>query len=50
MTRAEIHTDGRKICDANLTFKTMPFPSEELKRLIAERARDIGLVAGTLGQ
>jgi 3-hydroxyacyl-[acyl-carrier-protein] dehydratase len=44
VTKAKIAVDGRTICDAELRFKTMPFP-DGLDAPMRERARQIGLVA-----
>lgn len=43
MTKASIKTEGRKICDAQLTFKTMDFPDPALAKMIVDRARSIGV-------
>ncbi len=43
-TKAKIAVDGRPICDAELRFKTMPFP-KGLDAPMRERARQIGLFA-----
>ncbi len=44
VTKAKIAVDGKGICDAELRFKTMPFPAG-LDRPMRERARQIGLFA-----
>ena len=44
VTKAKIAVDGKSICDAELRFKTMPFP-EGLDTPMRERARRIGLFA-----
>jgi 3-hydroxyacyl-[acyl-carrier-protein] dehydratase len=44
VTRAEIRHDGKRMCDARLTLRTMPFPTPELERHMRARAQDIGLV------
>jgi 3-hydroxyacyl-[acyl-carrier-protein] dehydratase len=36
-TRAGISSGGKKICDAQLTFRIMPFPNETLKGNMLER-------------
>ncbi|MEL7273807.1 MAG: 3-hydroxyacyl-ACP dehydratase FabZ family protein [Pseudomonadota bacterium] len=43
VTKAAIKSAGKKICDAQLTFKTMPFPDEKFSAMIANRAAEIGL-------
>ena len=44
VTKTKIAVDGKPICDAELRFKTMPFP-EGLDKPMRERARQIGLLA-----
>ena len=44
VTKAKIAVSGKPICDAELRFKTMPFP-EGLEGPMRERARHIGLFA-----
>jgi 3-hydroxyacyl-[acyl-carrier-protein] dehydratase len=44
VTKARIAVSGKPICDAELRFKTMPFP-EGLDAPMRERARQIGLLA-----
>jgi 3-hydroxyacyl-[acyl-carrier-protein] dehydratase len=44
VTKAKIAVDGKPICNAELRFKTMPFP-EGLDAPMRERARKIGLLA-----
>ncbi|MEM9731953.1 MAG: 3-hydroxyacyl-ACP dehydratase FabZ family protein [Pseudomonadota bacterium] len=48
VTKAAIKSAGKKICDAQLTFKTMPFPDEKFAGMIAARAAEIGLPAQLL--
>ncbi len=48
VTKASIKSAGKKICDAQLTFKTMPFPDEKFAKMIAERARELKLPAHLL--
>ncbi|MDD9909629.1 MAG: beta-hydroxyacyl-ACP dehydratase [Ahrensia sp.] len=43
MTRARINSDGKVICDAQLTFKTMPFPDDGFARMISDRARELNM-------
>jgi 3-hydroxyacyl-[acyl-carrier-protein] dehydratase len=43
-TRANIASDGKKICDSRLTFRIMPFPNETLKSNMLERFSQIGLL------
>ena len=46
VTKARISVEGKPICDAELRFKTMPFPAG-LDAPMRERARHIGLLTGT---
>jgi 3-hydroxyacyl-[acyl-carrier-protein] dehydratase len=46
VTKARISVEGKPICDAELRFKTMPFPAG-LDEPMRERARHIGLLTGT---
>jgi 3-hydroxyacyl-[acyl-carrier-protein] dehydratase len=47
VTKAKIAVEGRTICDAELRFKTMPFP-DGLDAPMRERARQIGLLTETI--
>jgi 3-hydroxyacyl-[acyl-carrier-protein] dehydratase len=40
-TRAEISSDGKKICDSRLMFRIMPFPNETLKGNMLDRFSQI---------
>jgi len=42
-TRAQIHSNGKKICDARLMFRIMPFPNETLKGNMLDRFSQISL-------
>jgi 3-hydroxyacyl-[acyl-carrier-protein] dehydratase len=44
VTKAKIAVDGKPICDAELRFKTMPFPAG-LDAQMRAQARKIGLLA-----
>ncbi len=44
VTKAKIQVEGKPICDAELRFRTMPFP-DGLDAPMRERARQIGLLA-----
>lgn len=46
VTRAQILRDGEPVCDAQLTFRTVPFPNEAL----AEHVRNEGARLGFLPQ
>ncbi len=41
MTKASIRSGSKKICDAQLTLKTMPFPDTGFSKMIADRAREL---------
>jgi 3-hydroxyacyl-[acyl-carrier-protein] dehydratase len=45
VTKAAIRHDGKALCDAELRFRTMPFPAG-LDAPMRERARKIGLLEG----
>ena len=45
VTKAAIRHEGKALCDAELRFRTMPFPAA-MESLIRERARKIGLSDG----
>ncbi|KQO87135.1 3-hydroxyacyl-ACP dehydratase [Methylobacterium sp. Leaf90] len=45
VTKAAIRHDGKALCDAELRFRTMPFPAG-LDAPMRERARKIGLLDG----
>ena len=44
VTKAKIEVEGKPICDAELRFKTMPFPAG-LDEQMRAQARQIGLLA-----
>jgi 3-hydroxyacyl-[acyl-carrier-protein] dehydratase len=46
VTKAKIEVEGKAICDAELRFKTMPFP-EGLNEQMRAQARRIGLLEAT---
>ncbi len=48
MTKANIRSQGRKICDAQLTFKTMDFPDQKFADMIAARAAELGMPSNYL--
>ncbi|MBL4757879.1 MAG: beta-hydroxyacyl-ACP dehydratase [Rhizobiales bacterium] len=41
VTKAEIKSDGKRICNAQLTFRSMPFPEESLKQEMLSRFDEI---------
>ncbi|MBM3525274.1 MAG: beta-hydroxyacyl-ACP dehydratase [Alphaproteobacteria bacterium] len=46
ITQNEIRVDGEVIADAELTMMVMDFPSPELPKLVAERAKAHGVALG----
>lgn len=40
---ARIESAGKRICDAEITLRTMPFPAPDLEAAMRERAAAIGL-------
>ncbi|MFD0917778.1 3-hydroxyacyl-ACP dehydratase FabZ family protein [Pseudahrensia aquimaris] len=48
MTKAAIRSAGKRICEAQLTFKTMEFPDATFAKMIADRAREIGMPSDLL--
>jgi 3-hydroxyacyl-[acyl-carrier-protein] dehydratase len=41
ITRAKIMSEGRGICDSNLTFRIMPFPNDALRDNMLDRFSQI---------
>ena len=48
MTKASIRSGSKRICNAQLTFKTMPFPDDAFAAMIVERARELSMPADLL--
>ncbi len=48
VTDAEIRADGKLVCDASLTLRTMPFPNPEFRANMTEVAKRIGLPMGAV--
>ena len=44
VTRASVKCDGRTICNAQLVFRLMPFPVQELEKYVRERAIKSGIM------
>ncbi|MEM8749658.1 MAG: 3-hydroxyacyl-ACP dehydratase FabZ family protein [Pseudomonadota bacterium] len=42
-TKAAIKSDGKKICDAELTFKTLEFPDQAFAAMITNRSRELNM-------
>lgn len=45
VTRSEIRCGGKKMCDAQLTFRTVPFPDEALARHVRSEGERLGFLA-----
>jgi 3-hydroxyacyl-[acyl-carrier-protein] dehydratase len=45
ITKASIALDGKPICDAELTFRIMDFPSDEMRHKMRETAALVGFPA-----
>ena len=43
VTAARITADGKRICDAELTFRIMDFPDPQLEQAMRARAAEIGM-------
>ena len=43
VTAARIESGGKRLCDAEIMLRIMPFPAPNLERAMRERAADIGL-------
>ncbi len=44
VTKARITSEGKKVCDAQLKLRTMPFSEIPLAPIVRKRAEDIGLI------
>ncbi|ACP25571.1 hydroxymyristoyl-acyl carrier protein dehydratase [Sinorhizobium fredii NGR234] len=47
VTKARINSGGKKICDAQLKLRTMPFDQVPLGEIVRKRADEVGLMAAT---
>src|SRR5687768_1172033 len=45
VTKAKITSGGKKVCDAQLKLRTMPFSEIPLAPIIRKRAEEVGLMA-----
>jgi len=43
VTKARVMSDGKRICDSELTLRVMPFPAPELEQSMRARAAEIGM-------
>lgn len=44
VTKAKISSEGKKVCDAQLKLRTMPFSEVPLANIVRKRATEIGLM------
>ena len=44
VTKAKITSDGKKVCDAQLELRTMPFSEVPLADIVRKRAQEVGLM------
>ncbi|OHV77886.1 3-hydroxyacyl-ACP dehydratase FabZ family protein [Ensifer sp. LCM 4579] len=49
VTKAKIASGGKKICDAQLKLRTVPFDQVPLGDIVRGRAEELGLMAATAG-
>ncbi|MCA1370080.1 beta-hydroxyacyl-ACP dehydratase [Bradyrhizobium sp. BRP14] len=49
VTKAKISSGGKKICDAQLKLRTIPFDQVPLGDIVRKRAEELGLMAVTVG-
>jgi len=47
VTRARILHEGKPVCSADLTFKLVPFPNDEIRNAMRQAAERVGLPTGT---
>ena len=45
VTKAKITSGGKKVCDAQLKLRTMPFDQVPLGPIVRKRAEEVGLIA-----
>ncbi len=45
VTKAKISSAGKKVCDAQLKLRTMPFSEVPLAPIVRQRAEEVGLLA-----
>jgi 3-hydroxyacyl-[acyl-carrier-protein] dehydratase len=45
ITKASIKSEGKKICDAQLTFKTLPWQTEDFSAMMKKQALEMGMKA-----
>lgn len=50
VTKAKISSAGKKVCDAQLKLRTMPFSEVPLAPIVRKRAEEVGLIAAMASQ
>ena len=50
VTKAKITSAGKKVCDAQLKLRTMPFSEVPLAPIVRKRAEELGLIAAMASQ
>lgn len=50
VTKAKITSAGKKVCDAQLKLRTMPFSEVPLAPIVRKRAEEVGLIAAMASQ
>lgn len=50
VTKARITSAGKKVCDAQLKLRTMPFSEVPLATIVRKRAEEVGLIAAMASQ
>ncbi|MCZ8180525.1 MAG: beta-hydroxyacyl-ACP dehydratase [Rhizobium sp.] len=50
VTKAKITSGGKKVCDAQLKLRTMPFSDVPLAPIVRKRAEEVGLIAAMAAQ
>jgi len=48
VTKASVAHEGKTVCDAEITFRVMPFPSPDFRKVMEETANRIGFPKGAL--
>jgi 3-hydroxyacyl-[acyl-carrier-protein] dehydratase len=48
IARAAVAQDGKTVCDAEITFRVMPFPSPDFRKVMEDTATRIGFPMGAL--
>jgi len=48
VTKASVAHEGKTVCDAEITFRVMPFPSPDFRKVMEETANRIGFPMGAL--